>query len=91
MRDEFADIAASYKAGEDRGLECPEPIEVSDKIIQLSSGEIGAFALSGKITNNKQLRERVEEKKKQFAPFLEDLAPKPSLVEKRIQIKNFLI
>lgn len=89
MRDEFADIAASYKAGEDRGLECPEPIEVSDKIIQLSSGEIGAFALSGKITNNKQLRERVEEKKKQFAPFLEDLAPKPSLVEKRIQIKNF--
>lgn len=90
MSDQFEKIAEGFRIDESRGLVCPEPIEVLDKNVRLSLGKQEAFEPYKKMDSKVELDEKVQQLRKQYAPFMRNLAPRIEPVEKSIAIRNFV-
>lgn len=88
-KDRFADIADGYAVDETKGLVLPAPKELDDREISLQPGG-ERFEDSEKLSDEKQLKEALAEMRKQYKPFLQNLAPDFPEMTKRMELKHFL-
>lgn len=86
--DQFANIAAAYQVDQARGLVEPQPPERDGRILPVSMGGTG-FDIPKKIDSEEKLQQALQEARKTYAPFLEELAPKMPQTEQVTELKHF--
>ena len=87
--DRFADIAAGYKASEDRGLITPCPQVLENKVIKLENSDKNAFVPYKKMDTKAELCEELAKMRTIYEPFLKNFAPDVNSLTKVIDIKEF--
>ena len=88
--DRFADIAASYSVDTERGLIFPCPPELPQIQIPLAGGAEGVFTPYKKMDTKAELYAALAEKRKEYAPYLRDLAPKMESKVYHVDVEEFM-
>lgn len=88
--DIFANIAAAGIGGRTELLEKPAPKKFTERAVLLSSGGTPA-AVPEKLSTRAGLAQALEQARRQYAPFLRDLAPKQEPHRERMELKNFTL
>lgn len=88
--DVFANIAAGYKVGRDRGLVSIEPEKLPDICIELEKGDKYGFQTFEKTETKEELVKELSEMKAYYKPFLENHAPKIKEMCERRELTDFM-
>lgn len=87
--DQFAEIAAGYQPAQDRGLKPILPPDLPDRSFLLESGSSAAFDTPAKMSTPEDLQKALAEARKQYAPFLQNLAPECDTLVSRTELTEF--
>ncbi len=89
-KDQFIEIAAAGIGGRAELLYEPSPMFTDIDICRLNDGG-EAIATEKKIDTKDELFAELKKMRKEYEPFLRNLAPKLPVMNKRVDIKNFIL
>ncbi len=87
--DEFAKIAASGIGGRMELLEEPQPIKYNAPIYHMKPADRAPISVDKKMSTREELAKELDAKRREYAPFLRNLAPEMGSCRERIDVENF--
>ncbi len=88
--DRFADIAAGYSAGKDRGLVQIVPDKLPDVKITLEKGSDNAFVPFKKMETKEELYNELSSLREYYKPYLSNYAPSVNELLTQVEITDFM-
>lgn len=88
-QDKFADIATGrYQLRRDRLVE-PQPPRLETRLLPVSHDPSAAFAPMPAMATGEELRAELDQMKRQYAPFMRDVAPRLETLRRRVPLDSF--
>ncbi len=89
--DAFANIAEGGIGGRKELLYDPSPMEFTKRSITLEESDLTPFAVKPEISTKEELYFELDKMRRQYAPYLEELAPRLADCTRRQSIREFVL
>lgn len=88
-QDRFADIGTRKYETKENLLVVPQPPVLPDINLPVTNNKISAFKAKEPISTKEELYAELDKLRKQYEPFMQDLAPAPEQMRTKILLKEF--